>query len=107
MNPREREQDARRFLRELGQGIPEDERVIVCYKSEVTDFSDGQKKSGWPVTPYREDKHIQTDDNCFVAISSSRKAEDRHGRMRYWRGTKWFGHGLAIMVDDIGSGAGS
>lgn len=102
-----KEAECRRFLRELGRGIPDDQRIITCYKSEVTDFSDGEKKAGWPVKPYREDKYIPTDSNCFVAISSSKKTLNRQGKEHYWRGTASFGRGLAIMVDDIGNGIGS
>jgi RepB DNA-primase from phage plasmid len=105
MDPREPE--TRRFLRELGKGIPEDERVMVCYKTEVNKQTNDGEKDRWPVETYREDKSLRTTQNAYVAISSSKKTLNKYGKMHYWRGTASFGHGMAIMVDDIGDGIGS
>ena len=110
MNQRERMERAEEFLRELGRGIPEHERLIAGYASEVTVQTDetGKKKNAgfWPV-PYAPGKYIDANKNCYVCISSSIKTPNNKGEMRYWRGEASFGHGLALMVDDIGSGIGS
>lgn len=111
MTPRERVEAAERFLRELGKGIPENERVMVGYADEATVQTDANGKklnAGWWPTPYKEGKSIRSEDNCYVCISSSRRTPNPStGVLRYWRGDASFGHGLALMVDDIGSGTGS
>jgi len=99
------------FLAELGRDIPETERVMVGYADEATvqTDSDGKKlNAGWWPQPYKADKYIPTGDNCYVCISSSIKTPNpKNGQMRYWRGEASFGHGLALMVDDIGDGVGA
>lgn len=102
---------AEQFLKELGAGIPEDERVMAGYAEEATVQTDatGKKINGgwWPV-PYKEGKYINENANCYACISSSIKTPNpKTKEMRYWRGEVSFGHGLALMVDDIGSGKGS
>jgi hypothetical protein len=111
VNPKERMEAAETFLKELGKGIPEEERVMAGYAEEVTVQvdEDGKKKnaSWWP-TPWKEGKWIDASKNCYACISSSIKTPNpKNGVMRYWRGEASFGHGLALMVDDIGSGRGS
>jgi hypothetical protein len=111
MTPKERMDAAELFLSELARGIPEEERLIAGYANEVTIQTDasGKKLNGgfWPV-PYKSGKYIDANKNCYVCISSSIKTPNpRTGEMRYWRGEASFGHGLAIMVDDIGNGKGS
>lgn len=105
------EQDAALFLKELGKGIPEHERVMAGYAEEATVQTDasGKKLNGgwWPV-PYKDGKYINTSGNCYACISSSIKTPNpKTGKERYWRGEASFGHGLALMVDDIGHGKGS
>lgn len=111
MNLREREAIAEEFLKELGRGIPEEERVMVGYASEATVQTDENGKklnAGWWPLPYKVGKPIRQGDNCYVCISSSKRTPNpRTGVDRYWRGEASFGHGLALMVDDIGTGAGS
>lgn len=111
MNLREREAIAEKFLAELGRGIPEEERVMVGYASEATVQTDENGKklnAGWWPAPYKAGKPIRQGDNCYVCISSSIKTPNpRTGDLRYWRGETSFGHGLALMVDDIGDGKGS
>jgi hypothetical protein len=111
MNLRERVEVAEQFLRELGRGIPDDERVMVGYAKEATVQRDAEGKklnAGWWPVAWKDGKYIQSGVNCYVCISSSIKtANPRTGEMRYWRGEASFGHGLALMVDDIGSGRGS
>ncbi|USN16378.1 hypothetical protein PLUTO_00620 [Luteibacter phage vB_LflM-Pluto] len=71
--------------------------------------ADGRKLNGgwWPV-PWKDGKYINASANCYVCISSSIKTPNpKTGKMRYWRGESSFGHGLALMVDDIGHGKGS
>lgn len=104
-------QAAELFLKELGRGIDEEERVMAGYANEATVQTDATGKkmnAGWWPTPYKEGKYINESANCYVCISSSIKtANPKTGDMRYWRGEASFGHGMALMVDDIGSGKGS
>jgi hypothetical protein len=85
---------------------------MVGYAGEATvqvDQNTGRKmNSGWWPETHREDKDIRWDNNCYACISSSIKTPNpKTGQMRYWRGEASFGHGLALMVDDIGNGSGS
>jgi len=102
---------AEEFLRELGRGIPEEERVMVGYAREATVQvdADGKKlNAGWWPVAWSDGKYINGNDNCYACISSSIKTPNpRTGQMRYWRGEQSFGHGLALMVDDVGTGTGS
>jgi RepB DNA-primase from phage plasmid len=103
--------DARLFLEELTRGLPDHERAMVCYPSEATvqiDPVTGRKlNSGWFPEPWRPDKTIREFSNAYVVISSSIKTYNEAGQLRYWRGEASFGHGLALMVDDVGTGDGS
>ncbi len=84
---------------------------MVGYADEATVQTDstGRKLNyGWWPVPYKPGKWINDSVNCYACISSSIKTVNpKNGEMRYWRGEASFGHGLALMVDDIGSGAGS
>lgn len=99
------------FLTELQSTIPNTERVMAGYAEEATvqTGADGKKlNAGWWPTPWLADKFISSRVNCYACISSSVKTPNpKTGKMRYWRGEACFGHGLALMVDDIGSGKGS
>jgi hypothetical protein len=99
------------FLRELKHTIPEEERVMAGYAEEATVQTDATGKkinsTWWPV-PWNNGKYINDRANCYACISSSIKTPNpRTGQLRYWRGESSFGHGLALMVDDIGYGKGS
>jgi RepB DNA-primase from phage plasmid len=112
LNQRERADQAAIFLNELGKGLPTDERVMVGYCDEATTATgtDGRKlNAGWWPVPYLPGKYVNPNPNCYVCISSSIKTAHprRPGETRYWRGEASFGHGLCLMVDDIGHGAGS
>ncbi|CAG4916203.1 DNA-primase RepB domain-containing protein [Paraburkholderia saeva] len=107
------EVDAKAFLTELWRGLPEDERLTVSYASEATPEigEDGRPKNKdfYPV-PWKPnaDKYINSGKNCYVCISSSIQTLNQNtGKMSYWRGEPSFGHGLALMVDDLGTGTGS
>lgn len=111
ITPRDQLAHAEMFLRELARGIPAEERVMVGYAGEATVQKDenGKKINGvwWP-QPWLDGKHVPVEKNCYVCISSSVKTPNpKTGEMRYWRSEQNFGHGLALMVDDIGNGAGS
>lgn len=111
MSPRERLEVAEKFLSELGRGIPEEQRVMVGYAPEATvqtDLTGKKLNAGWWPLPWKLGKHIPVDENCYVCISSSIKTPNpKTGVDRYWRGEASFGMGLALMVDDIGTGKGS
>lgn len=108
---KERYEATEQFLAELGKLVPEDERIMVGYAPEATTSveKDGKKSnSGWWPEPYRQGKALRPQSNCYVQISSSKKTlNEKTGKMRYWRGDASFGRGVALMVDDVGSGAGS
>lgn len=102
--------DCETFLAELGRGLPDTERVMVGYAAEATVQTDATGKKinkGWWPEPWKPGKYIKTSGNCYVCISSSIKTLNDRGAMRFWRGEASFGHGLALMVDDIGDGAGA
>lgn len=111
MNLREQVEQAEEFLAELGRGIPEDERVMAGYAKEATvqvDETGKKLNAGWWPVAYAKGKYINGNDNCYVCISSSiRTKNPKTGALRYWRGESSFGHGLALMVDDVGTGTGS
>lgn len=99
------------FLTALQSTIPDDERVMAGYAEEATVQTDATGKkvnAGWWPVPWRADKYINDKANCYACISSSIKTPNpKTGELRFWRGEASFGHGLALMVDDIGSGKGS
>ncbi|MDR5757662.1 DNA-primase RepB domain-containing protein [Caballeronia sp. LZ035] len=110
MNEREgRLAAAEEFLRELGCGVPEDERVMAGYAEEATAKYDAENKrqhAGWWPVPYKNGKYIDSNKNCYVCISASKQTLNaKTGRMRYWRGEESFSAGLALMVDDVRIGA--
>ena len=110
MKPAEQVKLAEQFLRELARGLPDDERVMAGYAKEATVQTDASGKklnAGWWPVPWKDGKWIDPNANCYVCISSSIKTPNAKGEMRYWRGEASFGHGLALMVDDIGTGKGS
>ncbi|MCX4170693.1 MULTISPECIES: DNA-primase RepB domain-containing protein [Paraburkholderia] len=109
ITPIERVGITEEFLAELGRGLPETERVMVAYADEVTPQinEDGTRNNSgfWP-EPYKAEKYIKRDKNSYVVISSSIKTpHPKTGEPRFWRSRENFGHGLALMVDDIGSDA--
>jgi hypothetical protein len=108
---RERTEMAEQFLTELARGLPDHERVMVGYADEATPQKSGDGKfnhGGWYPKPWKAGKGIEANNNCYVCISSSiQTMNEKTGRMRYWRSDANFGHGLALMVDDIGTGKGS
>ena len=103
--------ETQRFMEELGRDIPKDERLIVSFAKEVTVQTDdtGKKLNNdfWPKA-YDPDAAVDPNTNAYTCISSAIKTPNpKTGRMRYWRSEQNFGHGLALMVDDIGNGKGS
>lgn len=84
---------------------------MVGYAGEATVQTDpktGKKlNKGWWPEPWKPGKQIFTEKNAYACISSSIKTKNEKGQERYWRGEASFGHGLALMVDDIGDGKGS
>jgi hypothetical protein len=111
VNLRQQVEAAEEFLRELGRGIPEEERVMVGYAKEATvqkDETGKALKAGWWPVAWSDGKYIDGNANAYACISSSKKTPNpRTGTLRYWRGEASFGHGLALMVDDVGNGKGS
>lgn len=110
-NRAEQEEWVETFLTELGRGIPDDERLMVASPAEVFVRKDADGKprnSGFWCDPWKPGKYINLNRNAYVCISSAIKTpHPKTGVMRYWRSEQNFGHGLALMVDDIGDGLGS
>ena len=83
---------------------------MVGYAEEATvqTNADGSRQNaGWWPEAWKNSA-ISNTDNCYACISSSIQTKHpKTGKMRYWRSDESFGHGLALMVDDIGTGAGS
>lgn len=102
---------AEEFLFEMSKGLGSDERLMVVYAEEATVQVDAKGKkinAGFWAKPYSPGKFIPADKNCYVCISSMIKTlNQKTGEMRFWRTESAFGHGLAMMVDDIGDGKGS
>lgn len=99
------------FLTELQRGIPEDERVMTVFAPEATVQTDERGKklnnSFWP-KPWKKGKPLMQYQNGYACISSMIKTPNpKTGEMRFWRTESAFGHGMALMVDDIGDGKGS
>lgn len=103
--------ECEQFLFELQNGIPDDQRLIAGYAKDAnvqTDETGRKINAGFWPTPYKPGKYIDENSNAYVCISSSIKTPNpKTQKMRYWRGEASFGRGLAIMVDDIGTGTGS
>lgn len=104
--------DAETFLAELGRGIPAAERVIVGYADEATVQTDPETgrrlNAGWWPKPWKTEAFIPGNKNAYACISSAIQTPNpKTGQMRWWRSEQNFGHGLALMVDDIGDGKGS
>lgn len=101
------------FLNELGKGIPEDERLMFATptNANVQKGEDGKaKNNGFWCSPWDSDSALSNNGrhNAYVCISSFKKTKnEKTGKMRYWRSDLGFGHGLALMVDDVGNGKGS
>ncbi|QDH49659.1 DNA primase [Pantoea phage Kyle] len=111
MSLREEAEKAEKFLSELTKFIPEDQRAMVVYADEATvQFDANGKKINsvfWP-KPWKLGKPIMQQQNCYVCISSMEKTPNpKTGEMRFWRTESAFGCGMAMMVDDIGTGKGS
>ena len=84
------------FLTELAVDMPQDERLICCWFS-----GDPSKDASWVPRAWApwERVFVPNNRNIYVAISSFRA----NARGEFRRQTNLFGHGLALMVDDIGT----
>lgn len=95
------------FMNELSKGVPDTERLtfVVSHKDPVE--MDGYD---WRVHRWRSDAGIEPDDdlNLYVCAMSSIIQYDQRGKPFVKRRCEQdFGHGLCLMIDDIGNGAGS
>jgi hypothetical protein len=105
VKPAERLADMEAFLTELERGIPHDERLLVGYSPG--DPADTENSKWWPA-PHKTGKYVPCNTNNYICISSAiQTPHEKTGKLRYWRSDANFGHGLAIMIDDIGDGKGS
>ncbi|MGV7243584.1 DNA-primase RepB domain-containing protein, partial [Caballeronia sp. M23-90] len=108
---KQREDQALRFMQELGRGLPDDQRVMAAFAENANELPDENgevKNRGFWAKPWKTGKGIPNDKNSFVVISASAAREpDADWKDKFWRSKSTFGSGLALMVDDIGTGAGS
>lgn len=87
------------FLNALAAGMPSTERLIFCGFPGDPNTADSKawRPRAWrpgdelPINPQRT--------NGYITVSSFKRAADRTWRRR----TDCFGHGLAVMVDDVGT----
>lgn len=91
--------DATDFLLALGQGLTEDERIILCGF-----FGDpGLAEPSWwkplPWHPQVREPHMNAGWNGYVTVGCFGRADDGTFRRRT---STWMG-GLALMVDDVGT----
>lgn len=108
---------AHRFLALLAKNLPANERLIVVSNDEVTsrpkDYKGDRTNISWWGKPPKlvDGRYVlrrAAVSNHFVCIASMKATpHPETGEMRYWRKESAFGHGLAVMLDDIGSGKGS
>lgn len=89
------------FLALLSQGIPEDERVIFCAFDDDPNTHDIKKWRPRVYTPGKT-KFLPFRNNYFC-VSSMKPNE----KGEYRRRKENFGHGLCLLIDDIGEGIGS
>lgn len=91
--------DAINFLNALAKGMPKDERLIFC---GFAGDPNSAPPNAWRPRPWEPGDELPINPkstNGYVTVSSFRRAPDRSWRRR----TDLFGHGLAVMVDDVGT----
>jgi hypothetical protein len=91
--------EAREFLEELAEGLPEDERMILCgFAGNPNEVGPGAWKPR-PWRPGREQPMPEALWNGYVTVSSFRRVKDGSFRRR----GEGFAAGRALMVDDVGT----
>ncbi len=96
----ERRAIAEQFLKELGAGLKDQQRVVIAQKDEV----DG----GFPTKPFNNATVLQADKNIYACIAGINPSEYKDSGRKTWaRRKEHIAAGLALMVDDVGTGKGS
>ncbi len=88
-----------KFLDALAKGMPKNERLIFC--GFVGD-PNSAPPNAWRPMSWQPGDNVPINpqhSNGYITVSSFRRAPDKSWRRR----TDLFGHGLAIMVDDVGT----
>src|SRR4051812_9285045 len=86
------------FLAALSEGMPKDERIILCgFAGDPNDAA----PTVWRPRPWRPGTDVPFGpmDNAYCAVSSFRKAPDNTWRRR----GELYGSGRTLMVDDLGT----
>lgn len=97
---------ANEFLDALAVKVPKEERLIVCGFGEEPDYA---PPNAWKPRPWIVGRDlcyecgILDNWNAYVAVSSFNRAADGSFRRR----GACYASGLALMVDDVGTGPGS
>ena len=92
------DEDAERFLEALAEGMPPEERLILCgFRGDPNTA----EKGAWRPRPWRSGRSIPFDQaaNAYVTVSSFGTAEDG----TYRRRVDTFRAGRALMIDDVGT----
>lgn len=91
--------DAIDFLDMLGCNMPRSERLIFCGFPGDPNTAPSR---AWRPRPWRPGEPLPINPNAtngYITVSSFRQSPDKTWRRR----TDLFGHGLAVMVDDVGT----
>jgi len=91
--------DALDFMNALAHGVPDSERLIFC--GFVGDPNTASP-TAWKPRAWRSGESLPLNPNMtngYIAISSFKRSPDKSWRRR----NDLFGHGLAVMVDDVGT----
>ncbi|WVW37796.1 RepB family DNA primase [Aeromonas phage Gekk3-15] len=113
---KDRMAEAKLFLTELSSIAPEDERLIICYLENANSIpsdpknADGtMKRQNWGGRHFNDNATFPVGKNAYVTTASYKKtAHSRTGVLEYRRhGRKGIGAGLALMIDDVGTGSGA
>ena len=95
----EAQSQATAFLGALAEGLPEEERMIVC---GFPGDPNGVGPAAWRPRAWRPGRDLPIDPrhhNAYVTVASFGRAEDGSFRRR----TETFRAGRALMVDDVGT----
>jgi len=86
------------FLAELGRGLREEERLILCgFPGDPY----AAQPQAWKPRPWARGGELpfSPQDNAYVTVGAFKRAADN----TYRRRTETFAAGLALMVDDVGT----
>lgn len=94
--------EAKEFLNAMVPTLPEDQRLILC---AFAGDPNAAPPDAWQPRPWQPNAKLglSANWNAYVTVASFYKAQDRSWRRR----KSLFAAGHALMVDDVGRGAGT